>query len=75
MRCACCLCAPGCSDRASIHGTSQPEFIGQAISSGCIRMTNEDVIDLFDRVKPDATVVVLPPDQGGWTGAFAGFRS
>ena len=44
-----------------IHGTNQPEYIGQAISSGCIRMTNEDVIDLFDRVKPGATVVVLPP--------------
>jgi hypothetical protein len=44
-----------------IHGTNQPEYIGQAISSGCIRMTNEDVIDLFDRVKPGATVVVLAP--------------
>ena len=29
-----------------IHGTNQPEYIGQAISSGCIRMTNEDVMDL-----------------------------
>ncbi len=46
-----------------IHGTNQPEYIGQAISSGCIRMTNEDVIDLFDRVKPGATVVVLAPNQ------------
>ena len=34
-----------------IHGTNQPEYIGQAISSGCIRMTNEDVIDLYKRVK------------------------
>ena len=34
-----------------IHGTNQPEYIGQAISSGCIRMTNEDVIDLYNRVK------------------------
>src|ERR1700722_4989237 len=34
-----------------IHGTNQPEKIGQAVSSGCIRMTNEDVIDLYDRVK------------------------
>jgi lipoprotein-anchoring transpeptidase ErfK/SrfK len=63
-----------------IHGTNQPEYIGQAISSGCIRMTNEDVIDLFDRVKPGATVVVLAPGQGGpgqsgWTRSFAGFRS
>jgi len=44
-----------------IHGTNQPEYIGQAISSGCIRMTNEDVIDLYDRVRQGATVVVLPP--------------
>jgi lipoprotein-anchoring transpeptidase ErfK/SrfK len=46
-----------------IHGTNQPEYIGQAISSGCIRMTNEDVIDLFDRVKLGTTVVVLAPHQ------------
>src|SRR4029078_9472529 len=44
-----------------IHGTNQPEYIGQAISSGCIRMLNEDVIDLVNRVKPGAIVVVLPP--------------
>ena len=31
-----------------IHGTNQPESIGSAIPSGCIRMTNEDVIDLFE---------------------------
>jgi lipoprotein-anchoring transpeptidase ErfK/SrfK len=46
-----------------IHGTNQPEYIGQAISSGCIRMTNEDVIDLFGRVQPGAVVVVLAPGQ------------
>jgi lipoprotein-anchoring transpeptidase ErfK/SrfK len=47
-----------------IHGTNQPEYIGMAISSGCIRMTNEDVIDLYNRVKPGAVVVVLAPGQG-----------
>jgi lipoprotein-anchoring transpeptidase ErfK/SrfK len=47
-----------------IHGTNQPEYIGQAISSGCIRMTNEDVIDLYNRVKPGATVVVLAAGKG-----------
>ena len=47
-----------------IHGTNQPEYIGQAISSGCIRMTNEDVIDLYSRVKMGAIVVVLAPKQG-----------
>jgi lipoprotein-anchoring transpeptidase ErfK/SrfK len=57
-----------------IHGTNQPEYIGQAISSGCIRMTNEDVIDLFDRVRPGATVVVLPPIRSAWVGS-AGRRS
>ena len=48
-----------------IHGTNQPEYIGQAISSGCIRMTNEDAIDLYKRVKVGTVVVVLPPHQGG----------
>lgn len=46
-----------------IHGTNQPEYIGQAISSGCIRMTNEDAIDLYNRVKLGAIVVVLAPGQ------------
>jgi lipoprotein-anchoring transpeptidase ErfK/SrfK len=46
-----------------IHGTNQPEYIGQAISSGCIRMTNEDVIDLYNRVKDGAVVVVLEPNE------------
>jgi lipoprotein-anchoring transpeptidase ErfK/SrfK len=48
-----------------IHGTNQPEYIGQAISSGCIRMTNENVIDLYNRVKMGALVVVLAPRGGG----------
>ena len=47
-----------------IHGTNQPEYIGQAISSGCIRLTNEDVIDLYNRVKVGAPVVVLRPKEG-----------
>jgi lipoprotein-anchoring transpeptidase ErfK/SrfK len=47
-----------------IHGTNQPEYIGQAISSGCIRMTNEDVIDLYNRVRMGAIVVVLAPKGG-----------
>jgi lipoprotein-anchoring transpeptidase ErfK/SrfK len=44
-----------------IHGTNQPEYIGQSISSGCIRMTNEDVIDLYNRAKIGTIVVVLAP--------------
>ena len=47
-----------------IHGTNQPEYIGHAISSGCIRLTNEDVIDLYSRVKQGTIVVVLAPNQG-----------
>jgi len=47
-----------------IHGTNQPEYIGASISSGCIRMTNEDVIDLYSRVKNGTIVVVLDPKQG-----------
>jgi lipoprotein-anchoring transpeptidase ErfK/SrfK len=42
-----------------IHGSNEPETIGQAVSSGCIRMTNEDVVDLYSRVKVGTKVVVL----------------
>jgi len=42
-----------------IHGTTQPWSIGLNISSGCIRMNNEDVIDLYDRVEVGAKVIVL----------------
>jgi lipoprotein-anchoring transpeptidase ErfK/SrfK len=42
-----------------IHGSNEPDTIGQAVSSGCIRMTNDDVIDLYDRAKVGAAVFVL----------------
>lgn len=42
-----------------IHGSNEPETIGQAVSSGCFRMTNEDVIDLYGRVNVGARVIVL----------------
>ncbi len=42
-----------------IHGSNEPETIGQAVSSGCIRMTNDDVVDLYNRVKVGTRVVVL----------------
>ena len=41
-----------------IHGSNEPETMGAAVSSGCIRMTNEDVVDLYDRVPQKARVVV-----------------
>jgi lipoprotein-anchoring transpeptidase ErfK/SrfK len=42
-----------------IHGSNEPQTIGQAVSSGCIRMNNDDVMDLYDRVKVGTRVVVL----------------
>lgn len=41
-----------------IHGSNEPETIGQAVSSGCIRMVNDDVIDLFERTRVGTRVVV-----------------
>ncbi|WP_183752797.1 L,D-transpeptidase [Pseudochelatococcus contaminans] len=41
-----------------IHGTNEPEKIGRAVSSGCIRMRNIDAIDLYNRVEPGARVIV-----------------
>jgi lipoprotein-anchoring transpeptidase ErfK/SrfK len=41
-----------------IHGTAQPWTIGRAVSSGCIRLQNEDIIDLYSRVKVGAKVIV-----------------
>ncbi len=46
-----------------IHGTNQPSTIGQFVSSGCIRLLNEDIEDLYGRVTVGTRVVVLP-DQG-----------
>jgi lipoprotein-anchoring transpeptidase ErfK/SrfK len=43
-----------------IHGTNQPSTIGTFVSSGCIRLTNEDIMDLYTRVKVGTRVVVLP---------------
>jgi lipoprotein-anchoring transpeptidase ErfK/SrfK len=42
-----------------IHGTNQPQTIGQAVSSGCIRMLNHDVIDLYERAEVGGRVIVL----------------
>jgi len=41
-----------------IHGSNEPQTVGQAVSSGCFRMTNEDVIDLYNRVRVGTKVVV-----------------
>ncbi|MGV2125491.1 L,D-transpeptidase [Agrobacterium vitis] len=47
-----------------IHGTTEPQSIGKAMSSGCIRMMNQDVIDLYGRVPDGAKVLVLPVGKG-----------
>ena len=46
-----------------LHGTNEPWSIGKAVSSGCIRLLNQDVIDLYDRV-PVGTRIVVIPDLG-----------
>jgi lipoprotein-anchoring transpeptidase ErfK/SrfK len=46
-----------------IHGTNDPTSIGKHVSSGCIRLTNDNVIDLYNRVKLGAKVIVLPMEQ------------
>ena len=48
------------SSQYRIHGTNDPSTIGKFVSSGCIRLTNEDVSDLFSRVDVGTRVVVLP---------------
>ena len=46
------------SSEYRIHGSNEPDTIGQAVSSGCIRMTNDDVKDLYERVSVGAKVIV-----------------
>jgi lipoprotein-anchoring transpeptidase ErfK/SrfK len=46
------------SSEYRIHGSNEPDTIGTAVSSGCIRMTNDDVKDLYDRVPVGAKVIV-----------------
>ena len=55
------LYANGLDTLYRIHGTNEPTSIGKAMSSGCVRMLNEDVADLFDRVNKGTHVVVLTP--------------
>ena len=53
-----------------IHGTNEPDTIGRSVSSGCIRMLNQDVIDLYNRTPLGAKVVVLSGGQAAaadWT--------
>ena len=55
-----------------IHGTNDPSTIGKQVSSGCIRMTNEDVTDLYSRIGIGTKVVVLPMSRRA--DEFAGRR-
>jgi lipoprotein-anchoring transpeptidase ErfK/SrfK len=57
-----------------IHGTNQPSTIGTFVSSGCIRLTNEDIADLYSRVSVGTRVVVLPgalPDTASASGPIS----
>ena len=47
------------SSQYRIHGSNEPDTMGAAVSSGCIRMTNRDVVDLYSRAKIGTKVVVL----------------
>jgi lipoprotein-anchoring transpeptidase ErfK/SrfK len=53
------LYAAGRDTLYRIHGTNEPQSIGQAASSGCIRMLNEEVIELYDQVPVGTKVIVL----------------
>jgi lipoprotein-anchoring transpeptidase ErfK/SrfK len=55
-----------------IHGTNQPSTIGTYVSSGCIRLTNTDIADLYDRVQVGTRVVVLPGSPPPNTASAAG---
>jgi lipoprotein-anchoring transpeptidase ErfK/SrfK len=46
-----------------IHGTNEPSSIGKAMSSGCIRMLNEDIASLYDKVAIGTPVTVLPAED------------
>jgi lipoprotein-anchoring transpeptidase ErfK/SrfK len=48
-----------------IHGTNEPWSIGKSVSSGCIRLLNQDIVDLHKRVPRGSRVVVLGPEQSG----------
>ena len=48
-----------------IHGTNEPWTIGKSVSSGCIRLMNQDIIDLYRRAPKGSKVVVLGPEQSG----------
>ena len=57
-----------------IHGTNTPGSIGSRATAGCIRMANEDVIDLYDRVNVGTKVVVLPAAERRAAAGFSLFR-
>jgi len=52
-----------------IHGTNDPSTIGHNVSSGCIRLTNDDIVDLYNRTPIGTKVVALATATGGPTAA------
>jgi lipoprotein-anchoring transpeptidase ErfK/SrfK len=49
----------GADTRFRLHGTNEPWTIGTAVSNGCIRLTNQDIVDLYERTSEGASVVVI----------------
>jgi len=62
------------SSEYRIHGTNDPTTIGKHVSSGCIRLTNADVEDLYSRVQVGAKVIVLPQATPAQTAQAPGPR-
>ena len=59
------LFQPGRGDTfLRIHGTNQPQTIGTAVSNGCARLTNDHIVDLYDRVPLETRVVLYPKGNG-----------
>jgi lipoprotein-anchoring transpeptidase ErfK/SrfK len=58
-----------------IHGTNAPDTIGTRVSSGCIRLTNEDVSDLYSRVNVGTRVIVRPMDHRAENAYVSGLKS
>jgi lipoprotein-anchoring transpeptidase ErfK/SrfK len=52
------------TEEIAIHGTDQPELLGDAISHGCIRMSNEDVLRLYEELEVGTPVIVYGPEPG-----------
>jgi len=68
---------PGCDSRERwiyLHGTNQEDRLGSAASHGCVRLSNRDVVELFDRMREGDPVVIVPSDAAAIPDPFASGR-